>query len=112
MNKQHVAALIAAVCTASVALDSEARKGSTVVMTNASMTSSSFCTDTGNITVVHNVTHDAHGQVSFGVTALSGPTTYRFGPGNHAIAKGCYSHSIANTTVVGNAQAKSTIWYD
>jgi hypothetical protein len=96
--------------TASIAW---ARRASAVVMTNAGITPpSTFCTSTGNITVVHRGTQDANGHYAFGSTLLTGPATYRLGPGNARVAKGCYTHTIANTTVVGSARVQSTVWYD
>lgn len=93
-----------------------ARPSSVVVMTNSGISASTFCTLTGRVTVVHRAQHDAGGQVSFGATYLSGisgtTATYRLGPGNAIVAKGCYAHTVVSTTVVGNASAKSTLWFD
>jgi hypothetical protein len=93
-----------------------ARPSSVVVMTNSGISASSFCTSTGRVTVVHGVQHDANGQVSFGAAYLSGVSgttaTYRLGPGNAVVTRGCYAHTIVSTTVVGNASARSTLWYD
>lgn len=74
---------------------------------------SSFCTDDGWISIVMSCEADhAHGSCAIGDTLLTGPTgTFHFGPGVRTIPKGCYEHSLANTTVVGNAVAYSTVWY-
>jgi hypothetical protein len=108
-----VAAVLAAAFSTVVAF---ARPSSVVVMTNSGISASSFCTSTGKVTVVQAVTQDANSQVSFGATYLTGisgtSNTYSFGNGNHDVAKGCYSHSIVSTTVMGNGTAKSTVWYD
>lgn len=105
-----LALLAAATLGAAVA---SARSASVVVMTNSGISTASFCTSTGRVTVVHGAQQDAYGQVSFGATYLSGTAgTYQLGPGNALVAAGCYAHTIVSTTVMGNASAKSTVWYD
>jgi len=116
MNAKRRSIAIAAVLVAATiltTLTAFARQASVVIMTNSGVFASSFCTSTGQVTIVHGVQQDANGQVSFGATYLWGSAgTYSLGPGNHVVAKGCYSHSVVSTTVLGNATAKSTVWYD
>lgn len=88
------------------------REASVAVVRNNGMSESSFCTSNGRVFVVHGGWNDANGSYAIGHTLLVGPATYRLGPGNASIATGCYTHKLANTSVVGNAWAKSTVWYD
>jgi hypothetical protein len=88
------------------------RVPSVVVVRNNGMAESSFCTTNGQVFVVHSGWNDANGSYAIGHTLLVGPATYRLGPGNASLAQGCYAHKMANTSVVGNAWAKSTVWYD
>jgi hypothetical protein len=113
-RKHSIASAVLLVAAATLTtITALARQSSVVVMTNSGISASSFCTTTGQVMVVQGVQQDANGQVSFGATYLWGNAgTYSLGPGNHVVAKGCYSHSIVSTTVVGNATAKSTVWYD
>jgi hypothetical protein len=106
-----LAALAVATLT-SVALG---RQASVATMTNTGIFPSQFCTSTGNITIVQSIQADANGQAAIGATFLSGQSgqgTYRLGNGNAVVGKGCYSHTLVSTTVMGNALARSTVWYE
>jgi len=88
-------------------------QSSVATITNAGTQPSSFCTKDGHISVDHGGWHDpASGSYAIGFTLLQGPSTYHLQPGPTVIAKGCYSHTLGDTTVIGNAGAQSTVWYN
>jgi hypothetical protein len=92
--------------------DPAARVASVAGVRNNGAVTSQFCTKNGQITVVHSGWNDANGSYAIGGTLLTGQTTYRLANGNASIQAGCYQHTMFNTSVVGNAWAKSTVWYD
>lgn len=99
----------------SVATYAAARTGSTAYLTNLGGWEASFCINNPNIMVVHTCQgQDAYSSCAIGHTLLTGGDgrTYRLRNGNAVIARGCYSQTLANTTVVGTAKAMSTVWYD
>lgn len=106
--------LIAAVAV-SVATYVAACTASTAYTTNTGRWEAAFCTNNPNIMVVHSCQRqDAYSSCAIGHTLLTGDNgaIYRLRNGNAVIARGCYSQTLANTTVVGTAKAMSTVWYD
>jgi hypothetical protein len=88
------------------------RVASVAGVRNNGAVTSQFCTSNGQITVVHSGWNDANGSYAIGGTLLTGQSTYHLGNGNASIQAGCYQHTMFNTSVMGNAWAKSTVWYD
>jgi hypothetical protein len=91
-----------------------ARSADQVTLTSGGSQEGHFCSSDGRISIIHNGRKDAYGQSSGFVTYLQSEDSgkeYRFNAGSWKILPGCYTHRIANATVVGTAQLTSSVYY-
>jgi hypothetical protein len=100
--------VVAAIWLANSTADAAFQRMSLVVAIDVATTNAGFCTSDGQISVEHDGSQDPSG---IGYTLLTGPTTYKLKPGPATIEKGCYTHTLSDTTVVGRAEATSIVLY-
>jgi hypothetical protein len=101
--------VVAAIWLANSTADAAFQRMSLVVGIGVATTNDSFCTSDGQISVEHDGSQDPSG---IGYTLLTGATTYKLKLGPAMVEKGCYTHTLSDTTVVGKAEATSIVLYN